>query len=154
MIIIGLGSNLGDKAQNLRSAIDLLSERLLVGIQESSVITTKALTPEGAPKEWDIDFSNMVLSGELKNEISPQEFLQEIKNIESELGREPSARWAPRIIDIDILAWNDEVIDSAELQIPHIGIVERDFVCKPLLEIVPNWVHPIYAKKLSEIITG
>ena len=148
MIILGLGSNLGHRQHNLRAAIELIGERLLNEVRQSGIIITPAMMPAGAPPSWDIEFMNMAIKGELKKDIAPLEFLTEIKKIETEIGRTESERWAPRIIDIDILAWHEEIIDLPKLQIPHAGISARDFVRLPLLEIVPDWINPRTGKKL------
>ena len=143
MIILGLGSNLGDREKNLNSAIDLMAERLLVGIKRSSIIQSTPIVPENSPEDWlDKEYLNMAIGGELKASLTPQEFLKETQKIEKELGRTPSDRWAPRIIDIDILAWGDLVVDEPDLQIPHKELLNRDFALIPLHEIAPEWVHP------------
>jgi len=149
MIILGLGSNLGDRQRNLRAAIELIGAHLLSNIRESSIISTPAMMPEDAPPSWNIEFMNMAISGELKVDITPLEFLAEIKKIETALGRTESERWAPRVIDIDILAWHDEIVDEPNLQIPHIGINGRDFVRLPLMELAPDWANPRTGLRLA-----
>ena len=150
MIILGLGSNLGDREHNLRAAIDLINQNLFKDIRKSKTIATPAMMPENAPASWNIAFLNMAISGELQNPITPQRFLVEIKKIEAQLGRVPSERWAPRVIDIDILSWDNEVIDEPELQIPHIGIASREFVRVPFLELAPDWINPRTGLRLNQ----
>ena len=147
-IILGLGSNLGDREKNLHDAISLIERDLLKNIKKSSIIETPALLPENADATWNISFLNMVICGNLQNEILPQDFLHKIKLIEKNLGRKPSARWAPREIDIDILAWGNEIFESDILRIPHPSIMERDFVKIPMREIYPEWVHPKSGEKI------
>jgi 2-amino-4-hydroxy-6-hydroxymethyldihydropteridine diphosphokinase/dihydropteroate synthase len=142
MIILGLGTNLGNRKQNLDYAIEYIRSELLCVITESSIIESEPLLPESAPDDWNIKYLNMAISGKLKKEISPHEFLHKIKEIEAKLGRTESPRWSPRIIDIDILIWDDLVLYSADLQIPHIALTKRNFALKPLLEILPNWHYP------------
>lgn len=151
LIILGLGSNLGEREENLRLAIAAVSDQLLDNIRESSVISTKAITPDGAPESWDIDYLNMAIAGEPKKTMTPNEFLSEIKAIENKLGRKPSDRWAPRVIDIDILAWGKEVVTEDQLQIPHALLHKREFAYKPLLELEPDWTHPRFNKRLTAI---
>ena len=152
MIILGLGSNLGDRNAHLSAALEVLSVRLLDNVAVSSIIETPALMPEGAPQSWDINFLNMAMSGELKDEISPEHFLAELKEIEEMIGRKPAERWAPREIDIDILAWDDEIVDEDDLQIPHSALHKREFAYKPFLELAPNWVHPEFNQKLVDLV--
>lgn len=142
MIILGLGTNLGDKHANLNTAIEQIERRLLHSIMRSKILTFSALVPKDAPESWNIDFLNMAISGELKTEITPHEFLQEVKKIEAEVGRKPTQRWAPREIDIDILAWHEQVFEDKTLQIPHSAMAERDFVMIPFAQVAPNWTHP------------
>jgi 2-amino-4-hydroxy-6-hydroxymethyldihydropteridine diphosphokinase len=110
------------------------------------------MMPPNAPVEWNIEFFNMAICGELKQEISPESFLAQLKQIEKTVGRKPSERWAPREIDIDILAWNNLLLENDNLDIPHKALHKRDFAYKPFLELSPNWEHPKFKKKLSEIV--
>jgi 2-amino-4-hydroxy-6-hydroxymethyldihydropteridine diphosphokinase len=142
MIILGLGTNLGNREENLRYAIASIKQDLLSDVIESSVMESEPLLPENAPADWNIKYLNMAIGGKLKTSITPHEFLHKVKFIETELGRVESARWSPRIIDIDILVWDDLVLDTPDLKIPHIGLLQRDFALKPLLEIQPNWKMP------------
>jgi len=143
-IILGLGSNLGDREQNLRRAVALVAAGLLDDIIKSGLHKSKPLLPENAPAEWaGMEFLNMVIAGELKHpEMTPHEFLQEIKDFEVALGRQPAPHWAPRVIDIDILAWGNESIDLPGLKIPHPEMFKREFVMQPLREILPGWRQP------------
>jgi len=141
-IILGLGSNLGDSEDNLRRAIKLIKLELLTDVLESHIYKSAPLLPKNASADWNREFSNMVITGELKQDLTPVDFLSRIKEYEAHLGRKPSAHWAPREIDIDILAWGNEIIDLPALKIPHPEILKRDFVMKPLLEILPGWKHP------------
>ena len=149
MIIIGIGSNLGDRRHNINYAIKLIESELLYGVISSSVYENPAMMPEGAPKDWDIPFYNIVLYGTLKNDsITPNDFLQKIKEFEKKIGRVDGERWSPRVIDIDIIAWGNKIIDDPALKIPHCGMLDRDFVINPLREILPDWIHPITGKKI------
>lgn len=142
-IILGLGSNLGYRQENLAQAIKLIGS-LLDNIIQSSIVESLPLLPDKSPAEWNIHYLNMVITGDLKDSnISPAEFLRRIKQFEVELGRQPSERWAPRVIDIDILAWGNEIVDLPDLKIPHAEMLKRDFVMKPLKEILPNWSPPV-----------
>ena len=143
MIILGLGSNLGNRQANLDLAIKAIASELLVITKQSSVIENPPLLPPTPQAGWEKkDFLNMAIGGTLKTPISPEDFLQKIKGIEAELGRTPAPIWAPRVIDIDILAWDNLVYSSPTLTIPHKELLKRDFALKPLLEIAPDWKHP------------
>lgn len=144
MIVLGLGSNLGDKQQNLQTAIANLSAILLNDIKTSRVYETTPLLPPSPEPDWhEQKYLNMAVAGELKTSLSPQDILTIIKDIESKSGRKPAARWAPRIIDIDILAIDDLVYSTENLTIPHIGLLERDFAILPFSDVAPEWIHPI-----------
>lgn len=138
-VILGLGSNSGDREDYLRQATGLLSG-LLAGMRASAVHETKALLPEGAPKEWDKPFLNMAVLG--KTEMPPRQMLTALKAIEEKIGRKPSGKWGPREIDIDILAMGDVVMDTPSLSIPHPELLNRDFALLPLVELAPQWVYP------------
>ena len=145
-IIFGLGSNLGNRALNLENAVQLLTKNLeLKNIKTSEMLENKALLKPDSPKEWDIDFFNIAMSADVDLvKFSPEKILEIIKNIEKEIGRKASPTWAPREIDIDILAIEDLIIDLGEkLQIPHKEIENRDFFKKTLQEIEPDWINPL-----------
>src|SRR5476651_1633704 len=107
MVILGLGSNSGDRLANLRQARQLLS--LIPKLQllrVSPLYMSNALLPEQAPDSWDQPYLNLAIQCETR--LQPQELLQQLKNVEYTLGRKPVKRhWGPRVIDIDILAWDD-----------------------------------------------
>lgn len=146
-IYFGLGSNLGDRLQNLRDALAKLGT---LGHVEavSSVYETPAWG--GVPQP---DYLNACVM--VDGEFAPPELLHRVKAFEAELGRVPSVRWGERKIDIDILLIDDVVYHSPELDIPHIRIPERMFVLVPLGEIVPEgWKHPVNGKTISEMINA
>ncbi|MGB1540110.1 MAG: 2-amino-4-hydroxy-6-hydroxymethyldihydropteridine diphosphokinase, partial [Rickettsiales bacterium] len=118
----------------------------------SSVYETAALLPEGAPSEWDISYYNMVLSCD--SYLEPEVLLGALKVIETDMGRKDVGRWGPRVIDIDILAYQDAIRDSRDLALPHPEMHNRDFVMVPLAEIAPDWVHPILKQTAQEIVAA
>ena len=135
MIYLGLGSNLGDRAQFLRRALGLLISRSVIQspIRVSHVYQSEALVPAGAPDSWQLDFLNLVIEAE--SSLSPAEILRESKKIERELGRKSAERWAPREIDIDFL-WDERgSLDSDDLKLPHPEMGSRSFVVEPLKEL-------------------
>lgn len=153
MVILGLGSNKGDRLANLRSAVATL-KGVLQNVKTSYVYESSPLLPANAPPEWDIKYLNMAVSG--TTELAPQEVLTQIKTIERKLGRIATGYWGPREIDIDILAYNDQVVNEANLVIPHAHLLARDFALVPLAELAPDWTYPAegeyYGKKARELV--
>ena len=96
------------------------------------------------------DFLNGVL--EMDTLLDPHELLYLLNSIEAEAGRERIIHWGPRTLDLDILFYDDLVMDSEELNIPHIGIAQRDFVLAPMNEIAPGFVHPVYRKTIQDLL--
>lgn len=140
-IIFGIGSNLGDRAHNIELAITKITENLqLVNLKKSSTYYNKAMLPKNAPLNWDIDFFNIAVSASINlQNFQPPKILQIIKKIENEIGRSNAEYWAPREIDIDILAIDKIYYQSLELIIPHSGLFERDFFVKTVCEIEENY---------------
>lgn len=141
---ISIGSNLGNREENCRKAVNLLKEQGIKVVKLSSAVETRPWGLTDQPM-----FINMALS--IETDMPPEELLAVIKCIESDMGRRPAIRWGPRIIDLDILLYEDLVIKSTSLEIPHPEMCNRDFVLKPLLEIAPDVVHPVLKKSIKEI---
>lgn len=142
---ICLGSNIGDKKANFEQAIHLLER--VHGVEvllRSSFYETSSVG--GPPQD---DYLNAVLK--IKVDTSPEELLSILKGIEKDLGREKTRRNYPRIIDLDILLFDDKVMETEDLTIPHKGMHERCFVLKGLSEIAPDVVHPVTGMTASEI---
>lgn len=140
-----LGSNLGDREGILRDAGHHLEDRVGKLLCGSSVYET---APWGKPDQPD--FLNQVL--QIDTNLSPAELLRTVLSIENELGRSRSEKWGSRIIDIDILFYNDLVIDEPGLTIPHPFLHERNFCLQPLFEIAPNLIHPLKHKTIQELL--
>jgi len=138
MVILGLGTNSGDRLKNLRGALKFIKNIPTFSIQQiSPVYLSDALLPDNAPADWNMSYLNVALRCETN--ISPHELLQHVKRIEQKMGRIPNTKWGPRIIDIDILAWDDCVISDDILQIPHKELMHRPFALWPLLDVAPFW---------------
>lgn len=128
-IYLGLGSNLGEAPLNIIEAVRQLNADSTI---RNSKLSPLYLTPPMGPQDQP-DFINAVLQAE--TQLSPFELLAKIKLIEKTMGRQITHRWGPRVIDIDILLYGDQIIRSDELNIPHIGLSERSFVLYPLADL-------------------
>lgn len=140
---VGIGTNLGDREKNIKSAIDMIGEFSEI-INVSTNIETKAWGVTDQP-----DFLNGVI--EVKSFYEPEDFMKTLLGIEKNLGRVREKKWGPRTIDLDILFIDDMIIYSDILKVPHPYIEERDFVLRPLKEIAPFFVHPVLMKKIKDI---
>ncbi|MDH5364876.1 MAG: 2-amino-4-hydroxy-6-hydroxymethyldihydropteridine diphosphokinase [Dehalococcoidia bacterium] len=141
-----LGSNLGDREKNLTRALSLLSQELKLE-KVSSIYETEPVGYKEQPL-----FLNMVCQG--ATNLNPQELLSLAKAIESRMGRAPSFPNAPRPIDIDILFYDNKIIKTKDLTIPHPRLTDRAFVLVPLAEIAPELVHPELGKSITELASN
>jgi 2-amino-4-hydroxy-6-hydroxymethyldihydropteridine diphosphokinase len=142
-VYLGFGANLGDRQTTLRSARDLLAPNVEL-IACSSLYETP---PWGLPDQPP--FFNAVC--EVHTQLSPFELLTYLKRLEQQLGRVASVRWGPRAIDIDILFFDDLVLHSETLVLPHPQLHLRAFVLVPLAELAPQLSHPILAKTAQQL---
>lgn len=145
IVYIGVGSNLGDREEHCCGAIDLLPSEGVVVRRCSSLYETEPWGVADQPR-----FLNMVLEAETS--LGPAGLLAALRRIEARIGREETFRWGPRVIDLDILLYNDLVVDEPDLIIPHPHMHERDFVLRPLAEISPDLVHPVLKKTVRELL--
>jgi dihydroneopterin aldolase/2-amino-4-hydroxy-6-hydroxymethyldihydropteridine diphosphokinase len=144
-VYISLGSNMGDKEKNLNAALEEIKKFPGTKINKlSAFITTE---PFGYT-EQDV-FLNA--AAELETLFTPEELLKELLAAEQKLGRVREIKWGPRVIDLDILIYDDEIIDEENLTIPHPWMNERMFVLEPLAEIAPNLLHPVSRKRIWEL---
>jgi len=145
-IFLSLGSNLGDRSQNLKKGIGLLEQLAGKPGAISSIYETE---PWGY--DSDLNFYNQVI--ELFTPLRPFPLLEAIHEIEKSCGRDRSApRFAPRTLDIDILLYADSVLEFPELVVPHPNLQERQFVLVPLTEIAPHVMHPILNKDMEQLL--
>lgn len=143
-VFLSLGSNLGDRLENVKKALRLLESHVDVR-RVSSVYETEPWGYKDQP--W---FLNAVCRAE--TDLAPAELLDFVKQVEQQLGRQPTVRYGPRRIDIDILFYEDQIIRRPDLQIPHPRIPERAFVLVPLTEIAPGLVHPVSRKTMRTLL--
>ena len=154
-VYLGLGTNLGDKEQNLRDAVQKIEEQVGKIVSLSAFYVT-------AP--WGVSSDNSFLNAAacVETKLSPLEVLQETQMIEKELGRTQKSvnrMYSDRLIDIDLLLYEDLVLSvisasGVELTLPHPLMTERDFVMKPLAEIAPGLVHPVLGKTMKELTSS
>lgn len=143
-IYLSLGTNLGDREQNLFRACELLTFKSIIIKKASSVYQTAAWGKTDQP-----DFLNQVI--EVDTALNPYFLLKKVNDIESDMGRVRFEKWGERLIDIDILYYNDEIISDEYLNLPHPEIQNRKFILEPLIEIAANAIHPILGKTQNEL---
>lgn len=144
LVYLGLGTNLGNRKENLKQACECLKEIFYI-TKKSSVIETEPQYESNQPS-----FMNQVLEGE--TDLAPLHLLQRIKLIQEQIGRSPSRRYGPREIDIDILYYNNFIIHEPDLIVPHPRIAERLFVLQPMVEIAPYFECPLTNKTMVQLM--
>lgn len=142
---IALGSNMGDKNDNLNRAMDLIEDRVGRILKKSTVLNTE---PYGYTEQDE--FLNMAIK--VDTELSPRKLLEELLKIELELGRVRKITWGPRTIDLDIIYYGNEIVDEPDLQIPHVDLYNRDFVLEPVAEIGEDFIDPRKNKTVKELL--
>ena len=143
-VYLQLGSNIGERDQLISKAVDTIHERI-------GRVNVSSQVYESTP--WRVDgqanYLNQII--EVKTLFSAEETLALILKIETELGRVRLEKWGERLIDIDIIFFNNDIIETSILCIPHKHMHERNFVLAPLSEIAPNFIHPKYNKTVMEL---
>ena len=163
-VYLALGSNLGQREENLSKAIGLLGGNqghnlhCSASSQSGPMINFDDIQPLGLSSVYETtpwgyddqpDFLNCVLKA--RSSLSPGRLLERVKAIEEELGRQPGVRYGPRLIDVDILLYGEVIVDCPDLQIPHPRLHQRAFVLVPLAELHPDLIHPILHTTVDEL---
>ena len=146
MIHLGLGSNLGNREENLRRAIKDLQKY----VRLHAVADLYETTPYGYSDQGN--FFNTCLA--VAYDGNSFQLLQVVEKIEQAMGRKREIKWGPRIIDIDILFYNDEIHKYPQLTLPHPEIQNRRFVLAPMAEIAPAFIHPVLKKTIAELLSN
>ena len=142
-IIILLGTNMGDRLENLSQAKTLMVPYVQI-LQESKIYQTAAWG-----KTDQADFLNQGIN--VETDLSAEELMQVLLAIESKMGRERMQKWEPRIIDLDIIFYREEIHQTSLIQIPHPELQNRAFVLQPLLDLNPQFKHPILQQSIAEL---
>jgi dihydroneopterin aldolase/2-amino-4-hydroxy-6-hydroxymethyldihydropteridine diphosphokinase len=145
IVYIAIGSNLDNREKNCLDALKILEKIGIVVKKRSSLYETEPWGVTNQPR-----FMNMVV--EVETELEPHELLRTLKDVEKEVGRGETFNWGPRIIDLDILFFNDLFLRNDTLQIPHPLLHKRDFVLKPLCEIASDKIHPLLKVRIRDLL--
>lgn len=146
-VFLATGTNLGDRMHYLRQANQQINDKIGEIEACSSIYETAA---------WGgvttLDFLNQVI--QVKTRLQPLQVLEVCLNIEAQMGRKRATRWGARNIDIDVLFYDQQVINTPQLILPHPRLHQRNFVLLPLSEISPDWMHPILNKNITALIAS
>ena len=143
---IAFGANLGDRRANIERAVELLGAT--PGVRVTKVSSFLENPAVGGPADSPA-FLNAV--AEIETSLPPRELLERLLAIEHQLGRQRREKWGPRIIDLDVLLYGQEIIDEPDLRIPHPLMHERRFVLDPMKEIAPDAIHPVFKKRIADL---
>ena len=144
-VLIGLGSNLGDRAANIRKALTSLTASGHFHLEKRSLLYETE--PVGPPQP---EFLNGAAQGQ--TDLSPESLLKLFKKVERETGRQDGPRWGPRVVDLDLLFYAESAVETPRVTVPHPRLAEREFVLVPLSEIAPSWRHPKLQKSVLELL--
>ncbi len=144
---IGLGSNLGDRAATLARAVEML--RQSPGVESVEVSSLYETAPMGGPSMQGLYLN---AAAAVRTSLAPEPLLDLLLSLEVSLGRERRERWGPRTIDLDLLLYDERVIQTERLTLPHPRMHDRRFVLEPLAELAPGAVHPVLRRTVTELL--
>jgi 2-amino-4-hydroxy-6-hydroxymethyldihydropteridine diphosphokinase len=147
IVLISLGSNLGDREANLRGAITALNHAPRTTVRQVS--SFHETEPVGGPPDQGM-FLNAVAV--LETELDPLSLLRRLQEIEARFGRQRTVRWGERTLDLDLLLFDDRIIDTPELCLPHPRMRTRRFVLEPLVEVAPGAIDPVTGRPFTAIL--
>jgi len=146
---LSLGSNLGDRLQNLKRAISLIEESDKISIQNGSAVVYETEPVGYENQRW---FLNLVL--EVETSLDPLPLLDHLLSVEEQMGKKREKKRGPRNIDVDILLYDNRIVNSDRLTVPHPRMHQRRFVLIPLTQIAPQLLHPLLKKTVKELLDG
>ncbi len=155
ILILHLGSNLGNRQEKLNEAINFINKEVGFVFSQSSIYETAVWLGDEQDKMPEIlrkqaPFLNMAL--QVETLLEPINALQLCLGIEDKLGRVRKQKWGPRRIDIDLIFYDDKIINTPKLIVPHPWMQYRRFVLMPLAEIIPEWVHPVLKQNVQDLL--
>ncbi len=144
VVYISFGSNIGDREKAIEDALHLINQNSMKITKKSNILETEPYGYTDQP---------IFLNGavEVETKLSCRDVLERLLKIEKEIGRIRKFKWGPRLIDLDIIFFNDEIYDEKDLKVPHPDMQNRKFVLEPLYEICPYFVHPVFKKTVEEL---
>lgn len=155
MIILGLGSNIGDRLHHLRRALEYIKRIPDLSVEQvSPVYISDPLLPDNSPASWNMPYFNLAVR--CQSTLTPHQLLEHTKKIESEIGQRSQQYWGPRAVDIDLLAWEDLIQYDKKCHVPHEHLHTRPFALWPLADVAPRWIYPLpgplQGKTAAEIV--
>lgn len=145
IVYIAFGSNIGDRGTAIEEALNLIEQNEMKIVKRSKIYETEPYGYVDQPS-----FLNGAV--EVETNLSCRDVLERLLSIENQIGRVREFKWGPRIIDLDIIFYNNEIYDEEDLKVPHPDMQNRDFVLRPLNELCPDYVHPVLDKTIRELL--
>ncbi len=145
IVYIAFGSNIGDRGAAIEEALNLIEQNEMKIVKKSKIYETEPYGYVDQPS-----FLNGAV--EVETNLSCRDVLERLLSIENQIGRVREFKWGPRIIDLDIIFYNNEIFDEEDLKVPHPDMQSRDFVLRPLNDLCPDYVHPVLDKTIGELL--